>query len=83
MRRLGYYVWGIAIGCVLTGVLMSSRARIMANRRAAQEAAARAEAGDGTKQVDGPRPPAGGSGASDAPGSRTPHSQPPVTPPER
>lgn len=38
VRRLGYYLVGVAMGCVLVGLMMNARARIAANRALAEQA---------------------------------------------
>ncbi|MCC6677183.1 MAG: hypothetical protein IT436_08565 [Phycisphaerales bacterium] len=49
MRRLGYYLAGLALGCVLVGIYFQGRQAQVAR----QQQAARAEAERDTKQVPG------------------------------
>lgn len=43
-RRLGYYLMGVALGCILVGIYFQGRRAQVAQQRAAQEQAARADA---------------------------------------
>lgn len=59
MRRLAYYLTGLALGCLLLGLYFQGRQAYVARRQAEQAAAAQADAERARPAAQAPGGPAG------------------------